>query len=33
VAAAIVATLRQPRTMRTAVWTLWSMGQGSEPTV
>jgi short-subunit dehydrogenase len=29
VAAAIVTTLRQPRTMRTAVWTLWSMGQGS----
>jgi NADP-dependent 3-hydroxy acid dehydrogenase YdfG len=29
VAAAIVTTLRQPRTMRTAIWTLWSMGQGS----
>jgi len=29
VAAAVVATLRQPRTMRTAIWTLWSMGQGS----
>lgn len=29
VAGAIVTTLRQPRTMRTAIWTLWSMGQGS----
>lgn len=29
VAAAIVATLQQPRSMRTAIWTLWSMGQGS----
>lgn len=29
VASAIVATLRQPRGMRTAVWTLWSMSQGS----
>jgi NADP-dependent 3-hydroxy acid dehydrogenase YdfG len=29
VATAIVTTLQQPRTMRTAVWTLWSMGQGS----
>ncbi len=29
VAAAIVTTLRQPRRMRTAIWTLWSMGQGS----
>jgi NADP-dependent 3-hydroxy acid dehydrogenase YdfG len=29
VAAAIVTTLHQPRTMRTSVWTLWSMGQGS----
>jgi NADP-dependent 3-hydroxy acid dehydrogenase YdfG len=29
VAAAIVTTLRQPRTMRTSIWTLWSMGQGS----
>ncbi len=29
VAAAIVATLAQPRSMRTAIWTLWSMGQGS----
>jgi len=29
VASAIVATLHQPRTMRTAIWTLWSMGQGS----
>jgi len=29
VAGAIVTTLLQPRTMRTAIWTLWSMGQGS----
>ena len=29
VAAAIVTTLRQPRSMRTSIWTLWSMGQGS----
>ena len=29
VASAIVATLHQPRAMRTAIWTLWSMGQGS----
>jgi 3-oxoacyl-[acyl-carrier protein] reductase len=29
VADAIVITLRQPRSLRTAVWTLWSMGQGS----
>jgi len=29
VAAAIVTTLQQPRTLRTAIWTLWSMGQGS----
>ncbi len=29
VAAAVVATLKQPRSMRTAIWTLWSMGQGS----
>ncbi len=29
VAAAVVATLKQPRTLRTAIWTLWSMGQGS----
>ena len=29
VAAAIVTTLRQPRSLRTAIWTLWSMGQGS----
>ena len=29
VADAIVMTLRQPRSLRTAVWTLWSMGQGS----
>lgn len=29
VADAIVATLKQPRTMRTSIWTLWSMGQGS----
>ena len=29
VAAAIVTTLRQPRRMRTAIWALWSMGQGS----
>jgi len=29
VAGAIVTTLHQPRSMRTAMWTLWSMGQGS----
>jgi len=29
VAHAIVTTLQQPRTLRTAIWTLWSMGQGS----
>ena len=29
VAHAIVTTLEQPRTMRTAIWTLWSMGQQS----
>ena len=29
VAAAVVHTLQQPRTLRTAIWTLWSMGQGS----
>jgi NADP-dependent 3-hydroxy acid dehydrogenase YdfG len=29
VAAAVVTTLRQPRTLRTSIWTLWSMGQGS----
>jgi 3-oxoacyl-[acyl-carrier protein] reductase len=29
VAAAVVATLQQPRSLRTAIWTLWSMGQGS----
>ena len=29
VAAAIVTTLQQPRSMRTAIWTLWSMGQQS----
>jgi NADP-dependent 3-hydroxy acid dehydrogenase YdfG len=29
VAAAIVTTLRQPRTMRTSIWTMWAMGQGS----
>ena len=29
VAAAIVTTLQQPRSMRTSIWTLWSMGQGS----
>ena len=29
VATAIVTTLAQPRSMRTAIWTLWSMGQGS----
>lgn len=29
VAHAIVVTLQQPRTLRTAIWTLWSMGQGS----
>lgn len=29
VATAIVTTLHQPRSLRTAIWTLWSMGQGS----
>jgi 3-oxoacyl-[acyl-carrier protein] reductase len=29
VAAAVVHTLEQPRSLRTAIWTLWSMGQGS----
>lgn len=29
VAAAIVAVLRQPRRMRTTLWAMWSMGQGS----
>jgi NADP-dependent 3-hydroxy acid dehydrogenase YdfG len=29
VAAAVVTTLRQSRTLRTGIWTLWSMGQGS----
>ncbi len=29
VAAAVVTTLRQPRTLRTGIWTIWSMGQGS----
>lgn len=29
VAHAIVTTLEQPRSMRTAIWTLWSMGQQS----
>ena len=29
VAHAIVATLEQPRSIRTAIWTLWSMGQQS----
>jgi 3-oxoacyl-[acyl-carrier protein] reductase len=29
VAHAIVTTLEQPRSLRTAIWTLWSMGQGS----
>ena len=29
VAAAVVHTLQQPRSLRTAIWTLWSMGQGS----
>src|SRR5659263_425091 len=29
IAAAVVTTLKQPRSMRTAIWTLWSMGQGS----
>lgn len=29
VADAIVASLRQPRSMRTSIWTMWSMGQGS----
>jgi 3-oxoacyl-[acyl-carrier protein] reductase len=29
VASAVVTTLRQPRTLRTGIWTIWSMGQGS----
>jgi 3-oxoacyl-[acyl-carrier protein] reductase len=29
VAAAVVHTLEQPRSLRTHIWTLWSMGQGS----
>ncbi len=29
VAHAVVTTLEQPRTLRTAIWTLWSMGQQS----
>ncbi len=29
VASAVVHTLEQPRSLRTAIWTLWSMGQGS----
>jgi len=29
VAAAVVHTLEQPRTLRTHIWTLWSMGQQS----
>jgi 3-oxoacyl-[acyl-carrier protein] reductase len=29
VAHAIVTTLEQPRSLRTAIWTLWSMGQQS----
>jgi NADP-dependent 3-hydroxy acid dehydrogenase YdfG len=29
VASAIVTSLRQPRSMRTSIWTMWSMGQGS----
>jgi NADP-dependent 3-hydroxy acid dehydrogenase YdfG len=29
VAAAIVTALRQPRTVRTAIWTLWGQGQDS----
>lgn len=29
VAAAIAAVLRQPRRVRTTLWSLWSMGQGS----
>ncbi len=29
VAHAVVTTLQQPRSLRTAIWTLWSMGQGS----
>jgi len=29
VAAAVVHTLQQPRSLRTSVWALWSMGQGS----
>ena len=29
VAAAVITTLRQSRTLRTGIWTLWSMGQGS----
>jgi hypothetical protein len=29
VAYAVVATLRQPRRVRTTLWALWSMGQQS----
>jgi 3-oxoacyl-[acyl-carrier protein] reductase len=29
VAHAVVTTLQQPRSLRTAIWTLWSMRQGS----
>lgn len=29
VAGAIVTSLHQPRSMRTSIWTMWSMGQGS----
>lgn len=29
VAHAIVTTLQQPRSLRTSIWTLWSMGQNS----
>ena len=29
VATAIVTCLGQPRTMRTSIWTMWGMGQGS----
>jgi NADP-dependent 3-hydroxy acid dehydrogenase YdfG len=29
VAEAVLTTLRQSRTLRTGIWTLWSMGQGS----
>jgi NADP-dependent 3-hydroxy acid dehydrogenase YdfG len=29
VASAVVTALRQPRTLRTGIWTIWSMGQGS----